>query len=453
MRKYLQLLHEKIGDFWWYSALVFVATRVGDLIQAFIGLWLVPKYVPQSELGATLPIVQAASTLGIPLSILVIPFARWLTIYSSRGELGKVKRLLKIAFLFAGVAFLVTMVFARLLLPAFFERARIEEGSLGLLILAAGIATPFSGVFVNALQGLKRFNALAVLQSVFAPIRLVVMLVAMPFRAISGYMLGQIATPVTNIIGACIALQKDLSHEVKSVPLGRSDIMDMLRYSMPVVVYMTSGIVMGSWQSLLFRQRLPEIESAGYYMISRLAETATYAGAALVSVMTPIIAETKARGLSEKGLLTKLFAGTLLPGVALTLFFLFFGDWVLGLVAVWRDYVGYSNLMTILTLRTCLLMTASVFFTYEISAGRFRFLLYWLPFTLLDTGGLVALTGYGAFYGILPDGVVDWMASLRAARLSFFIYWLLGVTTLQAIVIGIHLLLRHRCATRKGGAR
>ena len=36
----------RLGDYWWYSALLFVALRVGDLINAFIGLWLVPRFVP-----------------------------------------------------------------------------------------------------------------------------------------------------------------------------------------------------------------------------------------------------------------------------------------------------------------------------------------------------------------------------------------------------------------------
>jgi len=34
-----------VGDLWWYSAMIFLACRFGDIINAFIGLWLVPKYI------------------------------------------------------------------------------------------------------------------------------------------------------------------------------------------------------------------------------------------------------------------------------------------------------------------------------------------------------------------------------------------------------------------------
>ena len=46
----------RLGDLWWYALLLFAAQRVGAVINMFVGLWLVPKYVPKSELGAVLPL-------------------------------------------------------------------------------------------------------------------------------------------------------------------------------------------------------------------------------------------------------------------------------------------------------------------------------------------------------------------------------------------------------------
>ena len=105
LKKFFHRLRAKCGDFWWYSILIFIACRSGDAIQAFIGLWLVPHYVPQSELGAALPLLQIGGAFGLPLSILIIPFSRWLTLYAARGEYGKVKRLLSLAFRFVFIAF------------------------------------------------------------------------------------------------------------------------------------------------------------------------------------------------------------------------------------------------------------------------------------------------------------------------------------------------------------
>ncbi len=46
-----QRLHARLGDLWWYTILLFVAQRFSDVINLFVRLWLVPKYVPQSKLG------------------------------------------------------------------------------------------------------------------------------------------------------------------------------------------------------------------------------------------------------------------------------------------------------------------------------------------------------------------------------------------------------------------
>jgi len=44
MTALLNRIHTRVGDLWWYSAMILIACRSGDVIQAFIGLWLVPKY-------------------------------------------------------------------------------------------------------------------------------------------------------------------------------------------------------------------------------------------------------------------------------------------------------------------------------------------------------------------------------------------------------------------------
>ena len=69
MKSILHNLHERCGDLWWYAALLFIAQRFGDVINLFVGMWLVPRYVPQEELGAVLPLTQMASFLALPLKI------------------------------------------------------------------------------------------------------------------------------------------------------------------------------------------------------------------------------------------------------------------------------------------------------------------------------------------------------------------------------------------------
>ncbi len=452
MRNLLHSIHTRLGDFWWYSILIFIACRSGDAVQAFIGLWLVPHYVPQGELGAALPLLQIGNAFGLPLSILIIPFSRWLTLYAVRGEYGKVKRMLSLAFRSVFFAFAIAVIAAHFILPHFFNRMRIAEGSLGILIICTGLIGPFSGVFGNALQGLKRFRTMAFVNAIGAPVRLVVMLVTMPFRALAGYMLGQLAAPAMSIFVSILSLRKALGKEVRTVPLGREDVKAMVRYTLPVALNLLVATVMGTWQALLIRQRLPEVESAGFYVISRLAEVAAYAGMSLSVVVFPFAAEAREKGENGNGLLWRLLGGTLLPGLVVAVLFACFGRQILSIVPLWRDYVAYGPLLALFTLRLAICTTYSVFSTYEIAAGRFAFLWYWIPFAFLETGVLVVLTGYGAFQGILPPGVLDWMASVGAARLDFFVWWLFGCSMAQMFVVVCHVLLRSRLGSCRGEA-
>ena len=52
---FLKKLRTRLGDFWWYSLMLFCAQRSADAMNVFVGLYLVPKYVGPAELGAVMP--------------------------------------------------------------------------------------------------------------------------------------------------------------------------------------------------------------------------------------------------------------------------------------------------------------------------------------------------------------------------------------------------------------
>ncbi len=72
MKALLDKLHARMGDFWWYSLMLFCACRAADLLNAFVGLWLVPKYVDPSELGAVTPLGNFAGLLALPVAFAVL---------------------------------------------------------------------------------------------------------------------------------------------------------------------------------------------------------------------------------------------------------------------------------------------------------------------------------------------------------------------------------------------
>lgn len=447
------LLKEKVkawlGPLWWYAAILFIVQRVGDLINVFIGLWLVPKYVPQSELGAVLPLAQVGSVLGLPLTILLIPFTKYVNTYATRGEYGKVKRLLLDMFALSAVLFVGTLVYARFFMPLIFSRMRVTEGSLGLLVVASGVISIVSSGFGSALQALKRFRLIAITSLLSAPLRLITMLVFMPFRALSGYFVGQSMPSSLLILVSLFGLRSKLGRQVKSEPYWLADWRPIIRYTVPVAVFVVTGAIQIMVETFVIRHRLPNMDSAGYYVISRFSEIGAYAGMTLIVVLFPLAVENHEQGKRSHRLLWQSMGGSLGSGLLLAAVFNFSGRWLLGLSPAWQDYVTYAPQLTVLTVIIVVRTATACFVNFEMACGRFFFVTYFSLMSVVESVLLYGLTGYGFFEGLLPLGWVDWMASLRADRLDFLLQVMLCFSMATFACLSLHLGLRIRCQQKQ----
>lgn len=434
MKQLLAKVHERLGDLWWYSLMIFVACRSGDVIQAFIGLWLVPKYVGPEELGAVLPLQQLTSFLTVPLAVLATVFAKYVNTYATRGEYGKVKGFIRDVLWTACGVFLICIVIAYLVIPHFYVRLNVASGMLTVLILAAGFASNIANLFTSALQGLKKFKTMTIQNLISAPIRLATLLVAMPIRALSGYILGQATPPATCSLLAAWSLHKDL----KSIPLDtswRKDLPEIWRYLWPVAVYVGSGALFSVISATIYRQRLPDIESAAYYLLSRFSEIAGYIGASMMIILIPLASEAHERGDEKPKFLRQTLIGTAASTIVLAIAFAIFGSAILNLSDVWRQYASYVGLLPCLTIITGSSTFISSIVTYEMACRRFAIATFIILVNLCWTIFIVSFTGYEYFRGLLPNGFVDWMGSIHLARLSTMIWATIIVEVIQISVI------------------
>ena len=417
MKDFLNRLHARVGDLWWYSAMIFIACRSGDVIQAFIGLWLVPKYVGPNELGAVLPLQQLANFLTIPIAVTAIVFTKYVNTYAARGERGKVKSFIHDVLVVSALLFLICIAAAYLLIPHFYERLNVSAGSLTALVLAAGFTANISNLFSSALQGLKKFTAMTVQTLISAPIRLVTLLIAMPFRPLSGYLLGQTTPATTCSIFAVYSLHKDLKQTTPD-PTWRKDLPEILHYLWPVAIYTTFSTLFGTITLTIYRQRLPELESSAYYLLSRFAEIAGYIGASLSTVLIPIASESHEQGKDPIKLLNQSLWGIGLFGLAFAAVFHLLGGHLFACVHDWRHYAEFANLLPLLSISTSLSAAICAVCSYEMACRRFAGPFGIIVMNLLWTVFLVTFTGYGYFRGILPNQLVDWMGSLHIASLK-----------------------------------
>ncbi len=432
IRAVFSRLHARLGDFWWYSLMLFCACRAADLLNAFVGLWLVPKYVDPSELGAVMPLTQFANFLAIPVAAFANTFRNELTRLSINKEFGKLKTLMRGVFAATAIFLFLAIIVARFLLPAFLERIRIVEGSLGLVIIAASFVSAVAPIYSSALQALKKFKAQSVLSIVGAPVRLIAMLIAMPFRAITGYFVGQAATPAFSIAASVIALRKELS--VKAEPYWTNEVIQ--RFSKLFGTFAIIGIVDGFYllvEATVLRQRLPDLDSAGYYMATRFSEIAGFLSATLAFTIFPFAAEKASRGEETRPLVIKSLLANAAFCLALALPFLFFGKTILSLLPHGEQYSEYWWAVPWLIGITYLISIVGIFTATEFSANRFRFLKWYLPLDLAYPILLLLVTGHGYMTGYIPLSWTEFLSAHNVYTLGTMLCWMTVVNAIKAL--------------------
>lgn len=429
-------IHERCGDLWWYVALLFAAQRFGDAINMFVGMWLVPKYVPQEELGAVLPLMNFVGFIGLPLALITTPFLKFITVFVDKGELGKAKSFVKDVFVGVAIFSCFSMLMAILVLPFMFEKLRIENGSLGLLMVAVCLLGAIATLFGNMMQGFKMYSLSVWTFALSAPFRMLIMLVLMPFRPLSGYVAGQTAGPMVNILGAWTVFRRYLGRSVRCEPYWSEHASAIVRYTLPFVAWTVVTTISSTIDSLVIRHRLPEFESAGHYIITRFSDIAAYLGTAFGAFVFPMVASMHAQDRESRKILIHSIVGTLISGLVFSGFLAVFGKNILGATEIWHQYSSLSGLMAIWSVNATLCAVTGCLITYETAQGRFRFLWYAIPIVAVKALFLYMVTDHMLFEGILPNALLSFIDSVNPCRLSF----VTGVHLTMQVVLMIVLL-------------
>ena len=411
--------------------MLFCACRAADLLNAFVGLWLVPKYVDPSELGAVQPLTQFANFLAIPVAAFANTFRNELTRLSIGKEYGKLKTLMRGVFAATAVFLFLAIIVARFLLPAFLERIRIVEGSLGLVIIAASFVSAVAPIYSNALQALKKFKAQSLLSLVGAPVRLVAMLITMPFRALTGYFVGQAATPVFSIIASVVALRKELS--VKAEPYWTKE--TIKKFSALLVIFFGCGVATGFYglvEATIIRQRLPDLDSAGYYMATRFSEIAGFLAATLAFTIFPFIADTAAKQEDTRHLVIKSISANGIFCLLLAIPFLIIGRQLIAMLPHGDLYSEYWWSIPWLIAITWLSSIYGFYSLAETAANRFGFLKWAVPVDIAYPAFLLIITGHGYFTGIIPCSCSEFLTSHNIYSLKTMLCWMTAITIIKA---------------------
>jgi O-antigen/teichoic acid export membrane protein len=444
---------ERLGPLWWYSAVMFGVQRLGDFINIYIGLWLVPQWVSRTELGALLPLTQIGAVLGLPLAVILGSFGKFVNTFAAKGELGKVKALLQDVLAVTAIASVAIAGYTYLAAPFVFERMRVGGHGLVWILCGLAIAGAISPVFTNALQAMQRFRIMAVGGLIAAPVRLVALLLLLPACGIVGFFGAQLLMALVAIGIAVWGLWQELSPAIPRESY-RQHFREIGFYMLPMLALTVAGTLQSTTELFVIRHRLPDLDSAAYYMVSRFAEIPCGIWGALIIPFFPLVSERHEQGRDTSRILATSVVFSLALGGLLALFLTWGADWLLGLRADWGAYRSYGWLMGLLTLRSALLIPAGLLTLHETACRRFGFGWVVGGLQLLEAGLLYGLTGIGFFQPYLPPSWLQWLSALDACRLEFVVGVMLmfAVATIFYLLVYLRLRIRGQNLLRPDGA-
>lgn len=399
------------------AILLFLALRMGDIVSVAAGMWFVPRYVSPEDIGAVLPVTSFATFLSLPMFAFAMTVMKESACLAADGERGKVKSLLCGVFTVVAAILCIVLAASAITVPHFLKAMRVSDASVGVLVVSAAFLGCVAPVYTDALQSLKRFRALAAVEIGGAVVRFLVMLAVMPFRALAGYFAGQAALPAFRMAGSVFALRKDLTVPPSEPYWNRDTVRRIVFAFLAVAAYQGAPMAASLVEQSVLRTGLPAIDSAGYYMVSRFSDFLHYLTFPLLLVMFPYTATAAQRSESTRPFVLKCAAVTLAAAAFMAVVYAIFGRGLLSLMPHGADYVAYAHHMPWLVIITAL-TTCQVFYTNaEVSAGRFRFLIWLVPLHVIYP----TLLYVASRCGFVPtlDWFLVWFGVASALRFAF----------------------------------
>ena len=428
----LRTFKERAGPLWWYAALMFVVTRMGDVVNMLVGLWLAPKFVPEAELGALLPMMNFAAVYTVGLSVLLLPVPKFMNTFATRNETGKARALVRDVLRVTGVYALGMVVFIFWTGDAVLLRLKLENREVLWLVAGFALITALTPVLTATQQAFKLFRSLLVMTAALPYVRLAGMLIFLPLLAAVGYMMAQLGAGFAGLLiaGGAIWLATRRMGPCESY---RGHLGEMARYALPLVLGLVAGRFQQAVESLVIRQRLPEEISAAYYYVVMFGAIPMYFIGAITPFFWSLVSERFEKGERTEGLMWQSLAFTfalgggvtLLVAFAAPLLFRWPGDWA------WKAYADHAGYIWVVCLMNVIRSGTTIFTAHEAACRRFGYLGYVIPFSLVCTALLYVLPGWSVFKPYLPRAVWAWCD----ARIVVSLDLILGVMMAYSVAV------------------
>lgn len=418
--KDLRRLRDRLGALWWYTLLGFIVNRLGDAVNIFIGLYLVPRLLPGEDLGALLPLMTIGAVFSTPLALLLLPVGKFLSVFAARAQPGKVRALLEDALVLAGL-YAVIMTAALLWQgDALLVRLHVADARILWPVAGFAILVCIEPIVSAALRALQQFKPMLGAGLIAPYVRLAGMLVLLVPLGALGYLLAQFATQSFGVLFGLAVLYRFLRKAGPRVSY-RPHAREMLAFALPLVALTLVGRIQGPIETMVIRHRLPTVDSAGYYYAFMLGNIPGYFTGAMMPFLWPILSDRFERGQQTEGLLIQSMLFNLVLGTVFVALFALVMPWFFALPGPWRPYGAYAGFVWQAALIGTL-KTAQTFYTsHEMACRRFTYMRYLIPLILIECAVLYALPGWAALRPWLPATLWNWVAARYQPSLQGFV--------------------------------
>jgi len=441
-------LKKRLGPLWWYSLLMFVFARFGDLINLYIAMFLVPTVISPDRLGAVIPLTQLSMFVAVPLTITLHAVMKYFSVFLTAGSHGKIKSLLRDLIVLAGVLSVGIAVYLWRSQSFITRRLKFEEPAVLWMVGLLAIVSCWTPVARMSAQGLKRFRVI-ILSALMGPLaRLVAVFLLLESFQLTGFLAGSLAFK----LGALLCLSVGLLHYTRRnlVPVSyREHLPGMLAYLLPVGAGMAMVAFQLAAEPWIIRQRLPEADSAAYYVVSIFGNIPMYLAASLLPFFFPLVSEKHERGDSTSRMHLQALGLVLGSGGCVCLGYAIFGGDILRLHAAWRQYEAYAPFLWRVGVVTTLSIFLTCHITHENACRRFSYLWYLIPVIGLEVLFLHCSMGWRFFKEYLSPSLWLFVEGLIGRDLRYIVDYMLAARVVIGLCIVVTTIHRLRADGRE----
>lgn len=337
-----------------------------------------------ADYGIFVSLMAFLTIISVPSGVLQTAAIKFSSVFLANQEEGKIKYLLnylsKKTILFSFLVFIVLIIFS-LPLSKFLKISTFYP----LIILAFSIPAVFLlPINRGILQGMQKFISYSInliLEPVFK-IAISILLIGLGLKingALTAYVLSLYLVYLASFFFLKnIIKQKDSKFNQE----------DILKYSLPVLIGFLLINIISSIDIIFVKHYFTSQEAGLYSCLSTISKIVLYFSLPFVSAMFPKISDLFTKNKKHVSILMQTFGIVTVLSLIIMVIFTLFPETVVKML-FGSQYLVISSYLGKMSLAMFLLILINVFFNYYFSIGKYKFIIYFVFFSILEISLLI----------------------------------------------------------------